>query len=467
MLGFQDPCHGVHARDRKARLLHMSSTNPPMRHREPERFTVDEKSFRNAKPARTLLVAYKAFADLAGKGAMFAITIVAARRLPAEAFGIFALGSTLGWMLAVASDFGTQLHLAREVARRPDEAPRLMRSWLRIRLWTTAAALGLAAIGLLASDAGMRFALPIAVLTLVYACSGLVEFLHYFYRGLSRTDVESSLTLWQRGGTLVCGLAALALSPDVTVLAVAMLLPVAATLVVSLRIAARFGVSGTTGAPPRASSPYVTPLVLRRDVLPIGAGIVLSALYFRIDVFLVQRWAGTEPVALYNAVFRLVEALRLFPAAVLAVMLPELCRAADSRALVRVALPLTTAAIAASAILWAGADSLIALVYGARFAAAVPAFRILLLSFPLLALNLALTHQLVGWNGQRAYAAICALALVVNVALNAQLIPAWSIDGAAWATLGTEVFLTIGCAIALGIVHGKARGVVREAVAAS
>jgi O-antigen/teichoic acid export membrane protein len=436
-----------------------------MRHREPERFTVDEKSFRNAKPARTLLVLYKAFADLAGKGAMFVVTIVAARRLPAEAFGIFALGSTLGWMLAVASDFGIQLHLAREVARRPDEAPALMRSWLRVRLWTTAAAVGLAAIGLLATGTTIRFALPIAVLTLVYACSGLVEFLHYFYRGLSRTDVESSLTLWQRGGTLVCGLSALAWWPNVTVLAIAMLLPVAATLVVSLRIAARFGTPGTPV--PRTSSSYVTPVVLQLEVLPIGAGIVLSALYFRVDVFLVQRWAGTEPVALYNAVFRLVEALRLFPAAVVAVMLPELCRASDSRPLMRVALPLTAAAIGVSAMLWAGANSLIALVYGAPFAAAVPAFRILLLAFPLLALNLTLTHQLVGWNGQRAYATICALALVVNVALNAQLIPAWSIDGAAWATLGTEVFLTIGCAIALAVVHGKARGIVREAVAAS
>jgi O-antigen/teichoic acid export membrane protein len=465
MHGFQDPCHGARERDHKARLLHMSCANLPMRHREPERFTVDEKSFRNAKPARSFLVAYKAFADLAGKGAMFVVTVVAARRLPGEAFGIFALGSTLGWMLAVASDFGIQLHLAREVARRPDEAPALMRSWLRVRIWTTVAAIGLAAVGLLATDTAIRFALPIAVLTLVYACSGLVEFLHYFYRGLSRSDVESSLTLWQRGGTLVCGLAALAWWPDVTVLAVAMLLPVAATLVVSLRIAARFTTSGTPVS--LALSAYVTPVVLRLDVLPIGAGIVLSALYFRIDVFLVQRWAGTEPVALYNAVFRLVEALRLFPAAVLAVMLPELCRASDSRPLIRLALPLTAAAVAASAILWAGADSLIALVYGAPFAAAAPAFRILLLAFPLLALNLALTHQLIGWNGQRAYAAICALALVVNVALNAQLIPAWSIDGAAWATLGTEVFLTIGCVIALGIAHGKARGMVREAVAAS
>jgi O-antigen/teichoic acid export membrane protein len=204
-----------------------------------------------------------------------------------------------------------------------------------------------------------------------------------------------------------------------------------------------------------------------RDLLPIGAGVVLSALYFRIDVLLVQRWSGTESVALYNAVFRLVEALRLFPAAVVAVMLPELCRAPDPRPLIRVALPLTAAAIAAAAMLWAGADSLIALVYGARYASAVPVFRILLLAFPLLALNLALTHQLVGWNGQRAYATVCALALLVNLVLNAQLIPAWSIDGAAWATLGTEAFLTCGCAVALIMMHGKARDMAGEALVAS
>jgi O-antigen/teichoic acid export membrane protein len=89
------------------------------------------------------------------------------------------------------------------------------------------------------------------------------------------------------------------------------------------------------------------------------------------------------------------------------------------------------------------------LIYGAPYAAAVPAFRLLLLSFPLLALNYALTHQLVAWDGQRAYAGLCGLALAVNLVMNARLIPIWSIEGAAWATLATELVVTAGCAIAL------------------
>jgi O-antigen/teichoic acid export membrane protein len=281
---------------------------------------------------------------------------------------------------------------------------------------------------------------------------------------VSRSDIESSLTLWQRGGMLVIGLAALAWRPDVTALALAMLVPAAITLAVSMTIAARFAPVPAGAAGDEAAG--ATAAVFRRDVLPIGAGILLSALYFRIDLFLVQRWSGGEAVAMYNAVFRLIEALRLFPAAVLAVTLPALCRATDARALWRVAAPLTAAAGVAAALLWAAGGWLVPLVYGAPYAPAVSAFRILLLSLPLLALNLALTHQLVGWNGQRAYAAICAIALVVNLALNARLIPAWSIDGAAWATLGTELFLTAGCVFALASVRGRVGAAVGAPAAA-
>jgi O-antigen/teichoic acid export membrane protein len=451
-----------------------------MRVKETGSLTVDERSFRNPKLRATFLISYKTFADLAGKGALFAITIFAARRLAPESFGVFSLGSTLGWIVAVASDAGIQLHLAREVARRPQDAPRLLAIWLRVRLWLAAGAVAIVTLVVAGLGRPASFAVPIAVLALVYAISGLIELLHYFYRGLSRSDVESSLTLWQRTATLVCGVLALAVWPDVTVLAFALLLPAAVTLAASVRIAARISMAGpaqlrdttgSTGAEVSAGADQSRRIadrsawpIFTREIWPIGAGIVLSALYFRIDLFLVQWWSGTELVALYNAVFRLVEALRLFPAAVIAVMLPTLCRAGDLRPLLRVAAPMTVAAVVGAALLWAAAGVLVPFVYGAPYAGAVPAFRILLLSFPLMTLNLALTHQLIGWHGERAYAAICALALAVNLGINARLIPAWSIEGAAWATFATELLLTAGCVAALWSMTTKLTGRVAEDV---
>jgi len=449
-----------------------------MQVKETGSLTVDERSFRNPKLRAAFLISYKTVADLLGKAALFAITIFAARRLAPEAFGVFSLGSTLGWIVAVASDFGIQLHLAREVARAPHAAPQLLATWLRVRLWLAAAAMALVVTTLALLGSRAPFAAPVAVLALVYAVSGLIELLHYFYRGLSRSDIESTLTLWQRTSTLVCGLLALALWPTVTALAFAMLLPAACTLGASVRIARRLslaegaGLRDTTKSADASAHDSESPRpadlaawpIFAREIWPIGAGIVLSALYFRIDVFLVQWWSGTELVALYNAVFRLVEALRLFPAAVIAVALPSLCRAVDLRPLVRVAAPMTVCAVLAAAVLWVAAGVLVPFIYGEPYAGAVASFRILLLSFPLMALNLALTHQLIGWHGERAYAAICALALGVNLGINARLIPAWSIEGAAWATFATELLLTAACVAVLWSMTTKLTGTVAEDV---
>src|SRR5262249_13814300 len=132
-----------------------------------------------------------------------------------------------------------------------------------------------------------------------------------------------------------------------------------------------------------------------------------------------------------------------------AVALPDLCRARTTRPLINVSTLVTAGALLVTAIGWIAAQSIVVLLFGEAYAGATPAFRILLLSFPLLSLNYALTHQLIGWDQQRAYAGICATALVANLALNARLIPVLSIEGAAWATLGTELVVTAGCAAVL------------------
>ena len=390
------------------------------------------------------LVAYRAASDVVGKAAFFVVTVAAARRLSAEEFGVFALGTTIGWIAVVASDFGLQMHLARSVARAPEAAGMELKRWLRVRVALAAVALIVVALSLAAFGAS-RLAPAVLLFTLGYLAAGVVEFIHYFYRGLSRTDIESTLTLWHRAGLLVASLLALWLRPGVTTLAAAMVVPPAAAALYTLRRSARLVETSTVSNDlPR---PWLQEFV--RDVAPIGAAVVLSALYFRIDVFLLEAWQGTQTVGLYNAVFRLIEALRLFPAALVAVLLPTLVRATGPAPLLRMAAALTAfgAVVAVAAGLAAGA--LIPLLYGAGFAEGVPAFRILAMAFPLMSLNYALTHQVIGWNGHRAYAVLCLGALVFNVALNARLIPLLSLNGAAWSTLATEALLTAGCAAIL------------------
>jgi O-antigen/teichoic acid export membrane protein len=401
--------------------------------------TEAENPFRNAKLRHVRLVAYKSLADAAGKASLFVITIVAAHQLTPWAFGVFALGTTIGWLLAVATDFGMQMHLARAVASDLPGAAATLRRWWRRRLAAAAAGMAAFLLFLAFAGTGRPLAVPLAIFALLYLLTSLVEFINYFYRGLSRTDIESTLTLWQRGAALLLGVAALYWRPDVTVLALALLLPAVGSLGWSLRHASRMQQSRA----PTTMDDFFA------DVFPIGVGIVLSAVYFRVDVLLVQLWVGTEAVGGYNAVFRLVDAMRLFPAALLAVALPWLCRARDYRPLRDVAATVTIGAAAAAVVVWAEADSIVTLLFGSGYRPAGPVLRILVIAFPLLSLNLALTHQLIGWNRQRSFAAICGAALVANLALNLWLIPGYALEGAAWATVGTELCVTTGCLAAL------------------
>src|SRR5262249_27108998 len=155
----------------------------------------------------------------------------------------------------------------------------------------------------------------------------------------------STLTIVQRAALLLIAAVALWLSPTVVALGIAMVVPPAVTLAYSLARARTLAASASAVGTER-TRPIDVRGGLLRDARPVGAGIVLSALYFRIDVLLLQLWNGTDAVATYNAVFRLVDGLRLVPAAIVAVALPLLFRATTLQPLVRTSAVATGAAIA-------------------------------------------------------------------------------------------------------------------------
>lgn len=395
------------------------------------------------------LVVLKVASEVGGKLAVLGVLALAARALTTEAFAYMALASTLGWMLSVATDFGLQMHLARTVAIAPEHAGRALWPLLRVRMRTLAAGV---VIAIAASFAWLppKSAAPFACVAVSYVINALVEFLNYAYRGLNRSDLESSLNFFQRAFTLALAWVLLSLWPSFSAAAIAVTLPPLLAAIVSALLLSRM-------APAEAVAPAPVPAMdLFRQVAPIGAGIVLSALYFRIDVFLLQHWQGAEAVAHYGAVFRLIDAMRLFPAALLAVVMPVMFREHGAAFVVKISAGLTAFGIVTSLVLYMIAPMVVPLAFGPAYAAATPLFRILLVAFPLFALNYGLTTQLIGWNGQRAFAVITGAALVANVAMNIYLIPRISAAGAAWSTVGTEGLLTLACVFALARVPGRA-----------
>lgn len=406
------------------------------------------------RPRLSARIALKGVADAGGKAVTLVITAIAARRLVSDAFGVLALAMGTGWLLGVATDAGLSMHLARETARHRDRARTLLGEVMVVRagLAYTAAAIVTLLVGQLVPP---HWKLQFILVVLAQLTGAVLDTVSHFFRGLERSDLESVIHLSQRTLTLALSLIVLRWWPRLDYLGAAMLMPVVLGLAVAIAIAWR-GVGVAPGFS-RSSSAVIrlkadstlTFTLFVRDVLPLGLGVLLSALYFRIDIFFIERWHGLEAVGGYNAVFRLVEAARLLPAAVMAVTFPLLVNAPTTGLVRRVGAWLTLAGTVLALVSIAGAQLIVTTIYGVPYGYTSPAFAVLALALPLFFLNYALTHQVIGWDGQRAYLLIAVAALAANLAANLVLVPSRGMVGAAISTVVTELVVTAGCVLAL------------------
>jgi O-antigen/teichoic acid export membrane protein len=389
------------------------------------------------------LVVFKTGADLVSKAVTLIVTVAAARTLPAADFGVLALAMTTGWLLGVASDAGLPMYLATRVAHATGDGTPVYPIASAVMRWRTRLAL----IALLAGTTVGRTLVPLAVLVpfilivLHQLLGAMLETNAHTFRGMGRTDIESALALAHRGAVALGVLAVLAVHPTLVGLAVALAVPPLAALLASAVVVRRL----TDHGPPFALSSTR----MLTEVAPLGLGVLLSALYFRCDVYFIDRLHGIETVGAYNAAFRIVDAVRIFPAAALAVVYPRLCAATDLHRVSRLSLALLAASLVVALIIAATAPGLLVLVYGEPYVTAGQALQVLGWCVPFFYVNYALTHQLIAWEGQRAYLAIAMVALVVNLLGNAWLIPEGGMTGAAVSTLVTELVVLIGCALAL------------------
>jgi O-antigen/teichoic acid export membrane protein len=393
---------------------------------------------------RRTRIAFKALADVASKAVTLAITVAAARRLNADPFGILAFGMATGWLLAVATDAGLSMYLAREVARDRTRTHQLVLDVIGLRT-------GLAFLAATGTALATPYLVPeqwriqFVVIVLAQLAGGVIETISHYFRGIERSEIESAIQVAQRSVTLVWALIVLWFWRRLDYLGVAMLAPALVAMLVSMAIA--INLSSAAAAPVLQAG--LTVKKYGRHVLPLGAGVLLSALYFRCDVYFIEHWHGFQPVGGYNAVFRLVEGLRLVPAAVMTVMFPVLVQSTDHDRVKRIGGVLALLGVALALVCGLGASVIVPTIYGDGFAYAAPAFSILALALPLFFLNYALTHQVIGWDGQSAYLLIAAIALAGNIAANVALVPSQGIAGAAIGTVLTEVIVTAGCVLYL------------------
>lgn len=180
--------------------------------------------------------------------------------------------------------------------------------------------------------------------------------------------------------------------------------------------------------------------------LPLGLAALFQQAYFWIDNLFVRAWCGDELLGAYNIGMRVLSVSIMVVLFATGAALPwfarEHARGALGAAVESIALPLVSLACAGAALLAPWSEEVLGL-FGEHARAARHALPWLLGAVVAIHLGAALLTGLVACGGRGAVLRISAAALALNLALNAWLVPARGIDGAAQATLATEAFVAL------------------------
>ena len=387
----------------------------------------------------------KLICELTGRGMQFGLAYTAQRLLGQVGYGQFSFAFSVGYVLAVFTDFGLQLIITREVAH---GATHIARMGLLIKLALT----GLALLALIAiattrpiDQRGTFLLLGIALILNTFT-----EYFGYVLRGLQHITEEALLLLTQRALVAVSGVVLLWWRLDVMSLAVAYIVgAIATTSYAALRVRALLP---TSQVDPLGGQCFGW---LLSQSLPLGMAIVLSVAYTRTGPLLLDWLRGTAELGAYSVAQKLAEPMSLLPASIMAAVFPSLSWAlthdpAQAQSLQhRTLLILSVAGAFLALCIGLGSDALIKFLYRGQYADAIQPLQILGLAILPIFVNHALTHFTVAMGRQRLNLLFNGIIFGLNLALCLWWIPHYGATGAAASVLICECILFGLCSIAL------------------
>ena len=393
------------------------------------------------------------------KACRLLLIAVAAPILGEAGFGRFQYADTVTAFLVLATELGLGMWTTRALARAPERAHEIVGTGLRVKCLAALPYLLLIAAAA-AATGQVETQQALVILGIATLAGSLVEYCNAVFRGYERLRDEGRLNAVRAILVTSAALAGVCWRRSLLALAVGLMVGTVAAAGVGLTMLRR---SYRLLAPmswPRRDRGLARSAVT--EALPLWIATLLSLVYFKGDTILLRFFGGDAAVGSYSAAYKIFEATMALPAVILAATFPALVRSggdverasdagvrAHRRSELRLAGWLLLLGILVAGAIFALSTVIISNMFGPTFIHAVTSLRVLCLAIPLLFLNFGLTHFLIARNLERRNMTFALAMVACNIPLNLLLIPRMGGPGAAWATFGTEVALTICCVVTL------------------
>ena len=371
------------------------------------------------------------------------------RGLGPEAYGDFTAAMVFLFIPIAVADVGLSAAVLREIAIAPERTQAAMRASLPLRALVSAAVMAIAV--------GIGVALPFNDRTTTAVLIGsLGSFLALMTLALLPV-LQAQLRMgWAVAGnvggrvvSLVATLAALEAGFGFDAIVWAYVAGLAVAFVVHV-----VGVARVVPLwPPVADRVYWRGLFV--GSLVIGLAIAISQIYFRVDTLLLALIRSSEEVGFYGAAYKFIEVVQVLSATVAISMFPALANfiaSGDRRArqlVQKVFDVLVAGGVFTAVLMLAYPEEIITLTAGPEFRDAAPALQLLapwaLFGF----VNGALWRVLLASRHDTALLASSGGVLILNVALNLALLPAYGFKAAAVVSVVSEAAVLVPVALVI------------------
>lgn len=373
----------------------------------------------------------------------FIWTVLIARYLGVSDYGILGFAISLTGILGITVDFGISTHIVRHIATDYDSAPKYLGNVFPLK--------SLFSIGTIFLTLIILILLKSNELTIIITLLFMIEGIIKSFTGL----LNGSFQAFEEGKYQGIGNSLLNLILLVFIL---------------LAIYTDLGIYGITASYLLANlialiymyyafNKHITKPKFELDKsfckkiliysLPFAATSILYTIYYSIDVVMLNQIVGSYATGIYNATYKLISILTLFYSVYSAVVYPVMSKMFKNdkklliitfekslKYLLLIIIPFAIAIMLYS-------TDIIHLIYGHEYDAASSALSILIWTVSLLFVNGVCNNLLNASYKEVTITKIYAIAAVFNVVLNLILIPLHSYNGAATATVLSDLLIMI------------------------
>lgn len=398
---------------------------------------IKELIFHNKSAKQTIFknVFWLSFSQVASRFIRAAIIIYAARVLGAAGYGVFSYALGLSGFFTIFADIGLTQILTRETSQKPDKKSKYFATTLILKLMLL---LGTAIVILIAAPHFSKIPEAKALIPLIAFLTifdGLRDLSIGFLRGLEKMELEALIIIFMNIMIAVSGFAIISFSATAKSLTLSYVVSTGVGALTAFIILRKEFLNTFKNF----SRELIKPIL--NSALPIALISLLGAFMLNTDYIMLGWWRSPEEIGFYSAGQKIIQVLYTLPTIVASSIFPAIARFVSQKKeqetknlmersvtlMFFLAFPLVIGGIILG-------SPLIKLLYGNAYLPATLSFQILLSTLLIYFPAIIISNTVLAYDKQKKIAPFIGLGSLVNIGLNALLIPPFGIAGSSIGT---------------------------------